>query len=205
MKKSFLLFTVLVVLISTTVFTGCTELAEEFSGPKETWCQTTVTYKNTELNLAAIYVDEEYTGKGANTAKGKKYLSPSITLEPGITFVVWSEDGDNPLITELTEGLYFMKTFTKAGTEVNDDKEESEEEQKTPFKLKGTALNWTAIYLAVSDFRKPDMQDELPYAPDIITYKGEKDSTNLLEDPKNFSWKKLLQKILLQKALEKLM
>lgn len=204
MKKSIRLLSVLLVLFAGSLVTSCDvakELAEELAGPENTWCTMYVEYGNDEnkvnLEVNAIYVDEDYTGTGSKTASLN--LSPEITLKPGITFVVaLGTNSDNTLIQGLTNSTYILKHFDKAtAVETADDSEET----SNRIKFKGSKTNWTLLYNAKADLRNPDNQNKLPRAPHILSYAANATPANSTE---GFSWSKLLKTYLLSTITDKL-
>jgi len=211
MKKSFSLLSLLLVLFAGSLVTSCEvakEIANELSGPTNTWCEMYVQYgedSKVSLTVDAIYVDEEYTGTGASTSKKTRaYLDSSITLQPGITFVITlNSNSENTIIEGLTDKTYIMKTFA-SDTATTADDSESDDNEDSSFKLKGSKTNWTLLYLAKADLRDEDNQFELPDAPDILTWESIDDGATALTDPSGFSWSKLLKSYLLSTLLDKI-
>ena len=207
MKKSIRLLSVLLVLFAGSLVTSCDvakELAEELAGPENTWCEMYVEYGSEEnkanLVVDAIYVDEQYKGKGSSeSTKTRNYLSPEITLEPGITIVISVKcNSDNQLIKGLTDDTYIIKHFDKASAVETDD------DGNGKISLKGSKTNWSLLYRAKADLRNEDNQISLPSAPDILTYKAIENGATSLSNPEGFSWSKLLRNYLLSTLTDKL-
>lgn len=210
MKKSIRLLSVLLVLFAGSLVTSCDvakELAEELAAPENTWCEMYVEYgseeKKANLVVDAIYVDEQYKGTGsAESTAARKKLSPEITLEPGITIVITvKSNSDNQLIDGLTDNTYIIKHFDKNTVVETDDDTEG---NTGKIKLKGSKTNWNILYRAKADLRNEDNQISLPDAPDVLTYKAIDNGATSLNDPKNFSWSKLLKTYLLSTITDKL-
>ena len=198
MKKSIRLLSVLLVLFAGSLVTSCDvakELAEELAGPENTWCEMYVEYGSEEnkanLVVDAIYVDEQYKGKGSSeSTKTRNYLSPEITLEPGITIVI--------SVKSNSDDTYIIKHFDKASAVETDDYGNGK------ISLKGSKTNWSLLYRAKADLRNEDNQISLPSAPDILTYKAIENGATSLSNPEGFSWSKLLRNYLLSTLTDKL-
>lgn len=204
MKKSIRLLSVLLVLFAGSLVTSCDvakELAEELAGPEDTWCEMYVEYGNEDkkvsLTVNAIYVEEEYIGRGSSSERDN--LSPDITLKPGITFVVsLNSNSSNDLIKGLTSNTYIIKHFDKSSiTDTDDDTEGN----TGKLSLKGSKTNWSLLYRAKDDLRNKAYQKTLPEAPYIISYRS---NSTALTDPEGFSWSKLLKTYLYSTLLGKL-
>lgn len=210
MKKSIRLLSVLLVLFAGSLVTSCDiakDLAEELAGPENTWCEMYVEYgsdsKQVNLTVDAIYIEEEYTGKGSSTStESRKNLSPEITLQPGITFVITLHgNSENTLIQGLTNTTYIIKHFDKTtAIETDDDTEGT----SGKIRFKGSKTNWTILYNAKADLRKPANHIKLPEAPDILTYTSVNNGAVPVNNPEGFSWSKLLKTYLLNTITDKL-
>ena len=207
MKKSIRLLSVLLVLFAASLVTSCKEILDELAGPEDTWCEMYVEYgsdgKQVNLTVDAIYVDEKYKGEGSETTKdSRNQLSPEITLEPGITFVITlNGNSENQLIQGLTNTTYIIKHFDKdSAIDVDDDANGT----SGKISLKGSKTNWNILYLSKAELRNVSNQIELPDSPDILTYKSVNNGATPLNNPEGFSWSKLLKTYLLTKLSDRL-
>ena len=196
MKKFTKILTAAAVLLSTLLITGCgaaENLKEALSAPKDTWFRKEVTYKSgsgeteesTDLVVYMCYSDTGYTA--SNLKKG-------VTFESGLTVVVIAKNQDssntvNEVVNGLVHGKYLLKTFSdKKETEVDADGETSTGKKSITM----SPTKWNIIYNSVQ-MEKEDG------TIDIFT-------TNSLwekiDDPSNFSWKKIMGNYVLEKLLD---
>lgn len=197
MKKTFLLFSAMAMLLCGMIFTGCNDDDDDFFGPSNTWCEAPITKTNeagekTVIGyLNAIYCDEDYT----STETKSNCLKNGTTLKAGITVLIRL----NPDATEttnlagtvlsgLSENKYIMKTFEK-----DTETETGTGEQKV--NIKGSKGLWKAAYIFNDDLHDLDGQQDLPKAPaPVCNSSSYSDVTETLTD---FSWKTLLKEYLI--------
>lgn len=169
---------------------SCTqEEMDDILGPENTWCRTSVNYKNSEeaatvkLNVYCFYTDKEIQGNGSFG-----YYASDVTLPAGLTIVVTADSASENFLTGLTEGYYLMKSFkngepvTISGDSTNDD-----------IQISASKSKWTALYLAKSDFRKSTNQSTTPLAE--LTKSDRALNFDNLKD--EFSLNKLIRKTLI--------
>lgn len=196
MKKIKKILAACILAASALCMTGCDE-DDELFGPTKTWCEMPLTKKDdsgvekTYAYAAFIYTDEELT----NSTGGSANLKSGITIQPGITVVLYTTSecatGDSAISTalgNLSTSTYAIKNFPKSGSTVVND---GEGDTDTSYTMTGSRTKWTAIYLAKSALRKNQLKH--PAAPSPITSGGAR--TELSAD--NLNWKTLLKSYLL--------
>ncbi|MBB5218237.1 hypothetical protein DYE49_06165 [Treponema rectale] len=188
MKKIFGLLTAAVLFAGSFAFTGCDEVADELSGPENTWCELPVYVVSSKENggdpdlyLDIIYCPEDYTG-----TTGDSNLDKNITLPAGITILAHAAVKIESL--GMNAGSYTYKTFPI-------DAVDSDSNENSTYTFAGTKTKFTAIYWAKKELRDSDTQLALPKAPAAMS--NTKTGYTELTDLTNFNWKTLLANYLL--------
>jgi len=189
--KRFLNFMAALALVAGSfMLAGCDaaeELADELTGPENTWCELPVYVTASKANgddpdlyLEFIYVPEDYTG-----TTGSTNLDKDITLEAGITVLAHASVDITSL--GMSAGSYTMKTFAINATDNDSDDNDS-------YTFAGTKAKWTAIYWAKEELRDTSTQIVLPKAPAPVCNGT---GYTALSDFSKFNWKTLLTTYLL--------
>ncbi|MCH5295574.1 MAG: hypothetical protein J1F14_06710, partial [Treponema sp.] len=158
----------------------------------DTWCSTEINYKgdnNAKLNVAFIYTEEPLVGTA--TSKNSDDLRSGITLEPGLTVVIWATKEIGSL--GMSANTYYSKTY-KTNADL------SSEEDWGDKSYDNMKLLWSAIYLAKKDLRDRSTQNVHPRAaiPMRASYTGTEitqTTENFKKLQENFSLKQLLKDV----------
>ena len=194
MKKFTKILGVAALLLCGLALTGCRDLKEAFSAPKDTWFRRTVEYTNkdgqeTDLYVYMCYSDTGYSASDLSSAAEAK-------MKSGLTVVVTAktEADTNSVIKGLTRGKYIIKNFSDTtSTELDDSDDDSEKTGKKSFKMSTTKWNWmyNLIALEKQNGTITPLKDDADYS-----------EVTDLADLKNFSWKKVMASYLLDNLLE---
>lgn len=167
---------------------GC-DIADEII-PQDTWCSMEVKYSDSDtanLNVAFIYTEGTLTGTATNTNSDE--LKSGITLEPGLTVVIWASQAIGSL--GMNADTYYRKTYGSNADLEKDWGDKSYDNMK---------LLWSAIYLAKKELRDRSTQNVHPRAaiPMRASYKGTpitETTENFKKLQENFSLKQLLKDV----------
>ena len=169
---------------------GC-DIADEII-PQDTWCSMEVKYSDSDtanLNVAFIYTEKTLTGTA--TSKNSDDLRSGLTLEPGLTVVIWASQEIGSL--GMSANTFYRKTY-KTNADL------SNEEDWSGKSYDNMKLLWSAIYLAKQDLRDRSTQNVHPRAalPMRASYTGT-EITDITENfqqlQENFSLKQLLKDV----------
>lgn len=150
--------------------------------------------KETVGYIAFIYADKTLTN--INGGSGK--LKSNITIEPGLTILLWAEKDQSKEESSILKGLtatqYLMKTFAESEEELKDGDSDSD-----PLKFSVSKRKlWTICYYAKGDLRKAENQNAHPKAPvPLLTSSSYSSPEQTAEVVKNFSWKNVLKQYLI--------
>lgn len=195
MKKIFSIISTIVLAATVCMLTSC----EAPLAPKDEWCETTYDYENDSGDAYSLDVYFYYasTDKEINFGYNKDDSSSpkKATLKKGLNIVIAPDasckDYDDIFVT-VTENKtpIYLKSFEEGNsTEIEDS-----EGNTTTFSMSYTA--WNLIYFCnkMEDSGTPD------FANDKKTKYADFESVSDLTE--NFSWKKLLKKLALNKLTD---
>lgn len=193
MKKIITTVSALLVLACGILFSGCDlkEALENLVGPKDKWCETVFSYESEGGITSDLTCYLFYSEKGVPANSNDKYKD-DIEIPAGLTILVVG-DSTSEGLDIIAADKYVMKTL-KQGASFNADGEEVEDGK---FKMNSTL--WTLI-CTLGDSEIPDTATSTPPTP--ISRKADGEKYTELTEIGDFSWKKIIAQILVNKLLE---
>ena len=193
MKKILAVLSAMFVLACGMMMTGCEfkEALDELSGPKDRWCETVFSYEAKNGTKSDLTCHLFYSEKGVPANSNSKYKA-DIEIPAGLTILVVG-DSTSEGLDIIAANKYVMKTL-KQGASLNGDGEEVEDGK---FKMNSTL--WTLI-CTLGDSDIPNSASTTVPVP--ISTKADGEKYTELTELGDFSWKKILAQILINKLLE---
>ena len=183
MKKYVKLFAVAMLLLIGMLLSGCKDLKEAFSAPKDTWFMRQVTYTNKTGQSVSLNVYLCYSEDGFET-------ETSVQIEPGLNVVVVGSTEVNDVIDGLADNKYVIKNFSNSTATTISDSEDDTDSKSYSFKM--SAAKWTWMY---------NLVELEPRGKTIAPFNKELHYTKLDSLPK-LSWKKIMASYLLDNLLQ---
>lgn len=185
MKKYVKIFAAAVVLLCGMIISGCKDLKDAFTAPKDTWFMRQITYANKAGNETTLNVYLCYTENGFVT-------ETNVQIEPGLNVVVVGSTEVNSVINGLTDDKYIIKNFSNSTkTTISNSTDDDASDTKT-YSFKMSASKWTWMY---------NLIDLEPRGKNIAPFNKEHPYTKL-DNLQNISWKKIMASYLLDSLLE---